>query len=48
MPVSRWHRRAVSSCAGVGSTPTGRAPRPRKPRGEVRDAAPELGDVETG
>src|SRR5256714_2573618 len=27
MPVSAMQRRAVSSCAGVGSTPTGRAPR---------------------
>ena len=27
MPVSRWSRRAVSSCAGVTSIPTGRAPR---------------------
>ena len=26
MPVSRWSPRAVSSCAGVTSTPTGRAP----------------------
>ena len=27
MPNSAWQRRAVASCAGVTSTPTGRAPR---------------------
>ena len=31
-----WRRRAVASCAGVTSTPTGRAPRASEPGGEVR------------
>ncbi len=35
-----------SSCAGVTSTPTGRAPRSGEPRGDVGRAAAELDDVE--
>ena len=35
-PVSRCSRRAVSSCAGVGSTPTDARSAPRQPRREVR------------
>ena len=41
-------RRAVSSCAGVMSTPTGRAPSLREPGREVGGAAAELDDVEPG
>ena len=46
MPVRSISRRAVSSWAGVGSTPTGRAPRRASCAAEVRGAAPELDDVE--
>ena len=46
MPVSSCTRRAVSSWAGVTSTPTGRAPCLASQRGEVRRAAAELDDVE--
>src|ERR1043165_6514488 len=46
-PVSSIIRRAVASCAGVGSTPVPPAPRRRgEPRAEVRGAAAELDDVE--
>ena len=46
IPVSAIIRRAVSSCAGVTSTPTGPRAALREPRREVRGAAAELDDVE--
>ncbi len=46
MPVASIIRRAVSSCAGVGSTPTGLGTPLRQLGGEVRRPAAELNDLE--
>ena len=46
MPVCCIIRRAVASCAGVGSTPVDARAARREPRAEVRGAAAELDDVE--
>ena len=47
MPVSDMARRRVSSCAGVMSTPTGRAPRIASRAEKICGAAAELDDLDT-